>query len=229
MSFIKLNNVCKEYGKNDTLVAALKNINLQIKERELIAIIGSSGSGKSTLLNILGGIDKVTSGELIINNEKIDDFSEEKRAKFRNKNIGFVFQSFSLLQEYSAVENVEIAAIYSGLLGNSKYDKKKIREKALDLLKQFKVDTLKNKKITELSGGQQQRVAIARALINDPKLILADEPTGALDSKNSMEVMRIFKELNSLGKTVIVVTHNEKIAELCDKVIEINDGIIVNK
>lgn len=229
MSFIKLDNVCKEYGKNDTLVMALKNIDLQIEKGDLIAIIGSSGSGKSTLLNILGGIDKVTSGELIINEQKVDKLSEEKRAKFRNANIGFIFQNFSLLQEYNVVENVEITTIYSGLLGNSKYNKKKSREKALDLLKKFNIENLKNKKITELSGGQQQRVAIARALINEPELILADEPTGALDSKNSMEVMRIFKELNSSGKTIIIVTHDEKVAELCDKVIEINDGEIVNR
>ncbi|AOR24434.1 ABC transporter ATP-binding protein [Clostridium taeniosporum] len=227
MSFIKLNNVYKEYGKDDTLVLVLKNINLQIEEGSLIAIIGSSGSGKSTLLNILGGIDKVTSGEVIIDNEKIDNIDEKKRAKLRNKNIGFVFQNFALLSEYTVIENVELAAIYSNLLGNTKHNKKVIKEKALNLLKDLDIENLKNKKITELSGGQQQRVSIARSLINDPKIILADEPTGALDTKNGKEVMKIFKKLNSLGKTVIIVTHDERIANLCDKIIKIDDGEIV--
>lgn len=228
MSFIKLNNVCKNYGENDALVSALKNINLEIEQGSLVAIVGSSGSGKSTLLNVLGSIDNVTSGEVLINNESVVNLTEGKRAQFRNKHIGFIFQNFSLLSEYSVVENIEVAAIYSNLLKNSKHTKKEMREKALKLLNNLAIDNLQSKKINQLSGGQQQRVAIARALINDPKIILADEPTGSLDRKTGEEVMTIFKELNSAGKTIIIVTHDEKIANSCDKIIKIDDGQIVS-
>lgn len=228
MCEISLNKVYKSYGKDSTLVQALKNINLTISSGDLVAIIGISGSGKSTLLNIIGGIDKVSSGEILFNNEKIHDLNDLERAKFRNENIGFIFQNFALFSDYNVIENIELPAIYSALLKNKKYDKNYIKTKITELLESLSITELKNKKINELSGGQQQRVAIARALINEPNIILADEPTGSLDARSSMEIMDIFKRLNDMGKTIIIVTHDEKIAYSCKKIIKVEDGEIIS-
>ncbi len=220
---IKINNLTKTYNyKKSNAFEALKNISISINDGELISIVGSSGSGKTTLLNIIGCIDKAEQGECIINDVNITKLNENKRTDFRADNIGFVVQDFALIENYSVLENILIPTYFS---------KNKIvrpKDKANDLLKTLKLEQMKNKDVSTLSGGQKQRVAIARAIINDPSIILADEPTGALDTKTSGEIMLLFKELNKKGKTVIIVTHDPKIAKQCDRVIHISDGKVIN-
>lgn len=222
MEQIILKNVSKTYGKEDAKVEALKNIDLEIRNGEMVAIMGTSGSGKSTLLNIIGCLDIATVGDYYLADENIKSYSERKLAKIRNKTFGFIVQYFGLLDDYTTYENIQIPLEYAKvprkkrkLLVGNVMDKLKIREKI-------------DKFPTELSGGQNQRVAIARALVNDPNIILADEPTGALDKRNSEEVMDILKNLNHEGKTVIVVTHDEKVAMQCKRIIFIEDGEIIS-
>lgn len=219
---VKLKNVCKVYnpGKSNEF-EALKGVSCEIKDGELVAVIGKSGAGKSTMLHILACIDSYQDGEYTIDGETVKKLSEKEYARIRNEKIGMVMQDFALVEDFTALENVMIPLSFS---------KKKIpnkKEKALAALKAVGVEDLAKKPCNKLSGGQKQRVAIARAIVNEPSMILADEPTGALDSKTGTEIMELFKQLHGQGRTVIIVTHDPKIAEQCERVIEISDGEII--
>lgn len=215
---IHAKNIKKSYDGN----SILNGIDLTIEKGELVTIIGSSGAGKTTLLQILGTLDKPDSGELIINNTPVHNLNDKKISKFRNNDIGFVFQFHHLLPEFTALENV----IMPGLIQGRK--RSDIEAKANELLKTLKIDHRATHKPSEMSGGEQQRVAVARALINEPSVILADEPSGNLDSNNADELHNLFIELkNSLQQTFIIVTHNRELAALSDRVIEIADGQII--
>ncbi len=220
---IKLNNIVKIYNpKKANEFEALHGVSCEIADGEMIAIIGKSGAGKSTLLHILACIDNYQSGEYIIDDTLVKDLSERKYARIRNEKIGMVMQDFALVEDFTALENVLIPLNFS---------KKKVKgkkEKALAALKAVSMEEYAKKPCNKLSGGQKQRVAIARAIVNEPSMILADEPTGALDTKTSAEVMALFKSLNEQGRTVIIVTHDPKVAEKCDRIIEISDGMIVS-
>ncbi len=218
---ISLKNVYKTYnlGENNK-VTALSKINLDIYSGEFVSILGPSGSGKSTLMHIMGLLDKPTSGEVFFNNKKITSFSETGLAHIRNQEIGFVFQQFNLLPRTSSLDNTGLPLIYAGL------SKKQRDAKAKVVLKQVGLGNRLDHRPNQLSGGQQQRVAIARALVNQPKLIFADEPTGNLDSKSGKEVMEIFSSLYRQGKTIIIVTHDEKLARKAHRIIYIRDGKI---
>ncbi len=222
MSLIKFENIGKIYdeGKQNACIA-LKDVSIEIDKGNLIAIIGESGSGKSTLLHILGCLDAPTSGEYYLNNEKVDFKNIRMLAKIRNKKIGFVLQDFGLILNETVIENVSVPLLFS------KTPFSEIKKKALNTLGLLGIDTLAVKKSNQLSGGQKQRVAIARALVNDPDIILADEPTGALDSKTSAEIVNILLNLNRIGKTIIIVTHDKHIAKQCEGIIEISDGNII--
>lgn len=197
---------------------ALNGVSLEIKDGEMVAIIGKSGSGKSTLLNILAGISEYNSGSYKVDGEEISEMKEKQIADFRNKKVGLVMQDFALIEGYSVLENVMIPLIIA--------KDKNQKEKAKDAIRNVDLINLKDKKVVELSGGQKQRIAIARAMVNNPSIILADEPTGALDTKTSKEIMELFKKLNEQGKTVIIVTHDLEIADSCERTIEIVDGNI---
>lgn len=199
----------------------LKGINFDVQEGELVAIMGSSGSGKSTLLNILGMLDGADEGEYILDDIPIKNLNETKAANYRNKFLGFVFQSFNLINYKTALENVTLPLYYQGV-------KRKERETlALEYLDNVGLKEWATHLPSELSGGQKQRVAIARALVSKPKVLLADEPTGALDSKTSKEVMALIQEINKNGKTILIVTHEEDIAKMCSRIVRLKDGIIV--
>lgn len=232
MSYIQLMDITKDYGKNQEIVHALNKVNLNIKKGEMIAILGTSGSGKSTLLNLIGCLDKCTNGKYVLNGNDITNYTDKELAIIRNIHMGFIFQNFSLITDYNVIENVEIPLLYRNLLlgKDKKLNKYKIKSLALKYLKEVGMDGQANKKITELSGGQQQRVAIARALVNTPDIILADEPTGSLDKKNSLNIINILKNINeTINTTVIVVTHDEQIAKFCNRIITMEDGIIINQ
>lgn len=217
---IQLNNIHKTYN-NGTPLHVLKGINLTIQKGEFVSIMGASGSGKSTLLNILGILDSYDSGEYLLNNVLIKNLSETKAAYYRNRMIGFIFQSFNLIPFKNAMENVALPLFYQGI------NRKKRNALALEYLDKLGLKEWAHHMPNELSGGQKQRVAIARALITKPQMILADEPTGALDSKTSIEVMQILKELHDYEQlTIIVVTHESGIANQTNKIIHIKDGII---
>lgn len=222
-SVISLNHINKEYENGDLKTQVLFDINFQIKKGEFIAITGPSGSGKSTLLNILGLLDTATSGTYILNGTDVTKLTEDQQAYYRNKEIGFVFQSFNLLQRATALENVILPSIYAGV-------KKDAREKkAVDYLTQVGLGEHIYKRPNQMSGGQQQRVAIARALMNDPAIILADEPTGNLDTKSGLDVMGILKKLHKDGKTIIMITHEHDIAKQAEKTVFIRDGMLNSK
>lgn len=217
---IQLRNVKKSYGKGSLQTVALNGIDLEIAEGELITIMGPSGSGKSTLLNLLGCIDKCTSGSYIFNGVNINECNSRTLAKIRNENFGFIFQSFNLIDEFNLIENISLPLTYKkGFKGSFK-------KKSMELLNRVGLIEHKGKRPNQLSGGQQQRVAIARALVGQPSIILADEPTGALDQKTGKEIMKMLLEINKNGKTVIIITHDLNIARQCKRVIYIQDGLI---
>lgn len=218
---IKISELNKIYATGDIQVHALKNINISIKEGEYVAIMGKSGSGKSTLMNILGCLDKPSSGIYELDGINIANQSERQLSFVRNKKIGFVFQSFNLIPRTSAIKNVELPMIYG------KMNAKDRRQRAKELLEKVDLGDRLEHMPNEISGGQKQRIAIARALANKPAILLADEPTGNLDSKSSVEIMNLFTELNNEGVTVIVVTHEDDIAEFTKRVITFKDGCVI--
>ncbi|SHG95917.1 putative ABC transport system ATP-binding protein [Tepidibacter thalassicus DSM 15285] len=218
---IEVKNLQKIYQNGDVKVSALKNISLTIKEGEFVAIMGSSGSGKSTFMNILGCLDRLTSGEYLLDGIPIQERTEEELSEIRNLKIGFVFQSFNLIPRTTALKNVELPLLYARKKQNYR------RKKAMELLEKVGLKDRIYHMPNEMSGGQRQRVAIARALANEPPLILADEPTGNLDSKSGEEVMEIFKKLNNEGVTIIIVTHELDIAQHCKRIVTFKDGNLI--
>ena len=220
---IQIKNLVKIYNKGKTNeFCALKGIDLSIEEGEMVAIIGKSGAGKSTLLHILAAIDSYDKGSYLVDGVSVGDLKEKDSARFRNQKIGIVMQDYALIDEYTIEENVQIPLIFGKVKGNDVR-----REKIMTALENVGLAELAKKPVRQLSGGQKQRVAIARALVNNPAFLLADEPTGALDSKTSGEIMDVFEKLNQGGKTVIIVTHDMEVAARCGRVIEISDGEIV--
>lgn len=218
---IEIKDLHKSYKMGSNSLHVLKGINFTAEEGELVAIMGSSGSGKSTLLNILGMLDEADSGQYNLDGVEIKDLSETKAAKYRNKFLGFIFQSFNLINYKSAMENVALPLYYQ------KVGRKEREEKAIKYLTQVGLKEWAHHLPNELSGGQKQRVAIARAMAAEPKVLLADEPTGALDSKTSYEVMDLIQNINDQGNTILVVTHEEDIAHMCKRIIHLRDGVIV--
>lgn len=218
---IKLTNVSKVYGEGESAVHALKNITLDIPDSKLVSIIGKSGSGKSTLINLIGALDTPTDGEISNDDYRLTKLTSDELAEYRNKNVGFIFQSFYLEPYFTVLENVEMPLLIAGV------DKKERREKAQVLIDKFGLSDKTDKKANQLSGGQKQRASIARALIHEPKLILADEPTGSLDIKNGEEVIAALREISTEGRTVILVTHNIEDAKKADYIIELADGEVV--
>jgi putative ABC transport system ATP-binding protein len=219
---LSLKNVSKVYQVGDQKIYALKNISFDIHRGDFISIVGKSGSGKSTLMHIIGLLDSPTTGEVTLNGKNVSKYEEKYLAKVRNEEIGFVFQAFNLLSRASALENVMLPLSYSNV------PKSKWIKKSEEMLELVDLKERMNNKSNELSGGQKQRVAIARALINDPAIILADEPTGNLDSKTGQEIIKKFIELNKLGKTIILVTHDNDLAKIAKEVFTIKDGEIVS-
>ncbi len=219
---IEIRNVKKRYEMGETIVMALNGVDISIQEGEFVSIVGPSGSGKSTLMNIIGCLDVVSEGEYVLNNIPIKDYDQDTLADIRNRQIGFIFQQFNLLTTFSALENVMIPMTYARM------PKAERIEKAKALLELVGLGDRIHHKPTELSGGQQQRVSIARALSNDPAIILADEPTGALDSKTGQEVLAQLRKLNDSGKTVVIITHDNDIADTTDRKISLFDGKVIS-
>src|SRR3954452_3714691 len=217
---IHLENICKSYYLGKIELQVLKGINLDIFRNEYVALMGPSGSGKSTLMNILGCLDSPTAGSYILNGKDVSKMADNDLAEVRNKEIGFVFQQFNLLPRLNAAENVALPLVYAGI------PKKERIERAMEVLAKVGLGDRSHHKPNEMSGGQIQRVAIARALINNPAIILADEPTGNLDSKTSVEVMDIFGKIQSSGNTVVLVTHEEDIAAYAKRVVRLRDGLV---
>ncbi|MBO5037815.1 MAG: ABC transporter ATP-binding protein [Clostridia bacterium] len=220
---ITLKGICKTYGKGDGLVTALRPIDLEIKKGEMLAIMGKSGSGKSTLLNLLAGLDTPDSGEFIYNGSSIDTKNQNKMAKFRRNDVGFVVQHFALIDEYSVQQNIGLPLRYGRLKGTS--TKKRIKE----IAERLEISEKLRKYPSQLSGGQAQRVAIARAIAHKPSILLADEPTGALDEETGKSIMNLFREINKEGTTVIVVTHDANVASFCQRTIRLHDGNIIGE
>ncbi len=218
---IALANIVKTYQMGDNVVAALAGVSLDIREGEFSAIMGPSGSGKSTLMNILGCLDRPTSGSYMLDGQEVSALTDDELALTRNKKIGFVFQNFNLLPRITAIENVALPLVYAGV------EAKERRRRSIAALASVGLEQRMEHLPNELSGGQRQRVAIARALVNEPSIIMADEPTGALDTKSGEEVMGIFQTLNSHGRTIILVTHEPDIAAHAKRVIHVRDGLIV--
>jgi len=218
---LKIDKLHKSYQMGDSSLHVLKGINLNVNKGEMVAIMGSSGSGKSTLLNIIGILDELDSGEYTLDGIEIKDLTEKKAAQYRNKFLGFVFQSFNLINFKNALENVALPLYYQGL------KRKERQEKAMFHLEKVGLADWAKHLPNELSGGQKQRVAIARALAAEPKLLLADEPTGALDSATSHEIMQFLQQLNDEGKTILIVTHEEDISLMCKRIVRLKDGVIL--
>ncbi|TAJ50953.1 MAG: ABC transporter ATP-binding protein [Chitinophagaceae bacterium] len=219
-AIIKLEDIQKSYFMGNQAIPVLKGITLDIFKNEYVALMGPSGSGKSTLMNILGCLDSPTGGRYILNGKDVSKMADDDLAEVRNTEIGFVFQQFNLLPRLTAAENVALPLIYAGV------SKKERHERALESLKKVGLEDRSHHKSNELSGGQIQRVAIARALVNNPSILLADEPTGNLDSRTSVEVMEIFGKLQSAGNTVVLVTHEEDIAHYAHRVVRLRDGLV---
>ncbi len=219
---VRLNNVCKYYGKDDTLVKALDDVSFVVKEGEYCAIMGASGSGKSTCMNIIGCLDSTTSGQYFLDEQDVSDMKESDLAGVRNLKIGFVFQQYHLLAQLSALENVMLPMAYANVRP------KEQKERAAAALERVAMGHRLNSRPNQMSGGQQQRVAIARAIVNQPVMLLADEPTGALDSHTTAEVMELFGELNASGITVVMVTHEADVARNTHRIILFRDGQILN-
>ncbi len=220
-TLIEISDMCKIYNPGENEVRALDGVDLQISENEFVAIIGHSGSGKSTLMNMLGCLDVPTSGKYLLHNQDVSDLEDDELSDVRNREIGFIFQGFNLIQNMTAFENVELPLIYRGV------GKKERTELSLKSLEKVGLAHRMDHKPAQMSGGQQQRVAIARAIAQAPPIILADEPTGNLDSNSTKEIMQILRELHKEGRTVIIITHDNEIAEQADRVIRISDGKIV--
>lgn len=217
-SVIKVENLTKQYVMGEMVVHALRGVTLEIKEGEFVAIMGPSGSGKSTFMNLIGCLDRPTSGKYWLDDQEVSRMGDNQLAEIRNRYIGFVFQSYNLLPRTTALKNVELPLMYAGVRNRSEVAKKALIQVGLEQRMDHKPN--------ELSGGQQQRVAIARAIVNDPVMILGDEPTGNLDSRTSEEIMALFQDLNKDGKTVVIVTHEDDIAHHCRRIIRFRDGII---
>ena len=217
---IKITDLKRNFILGEEIVYVLKGIDLEIRKGAYVALMGPSGSGKSTLMNLLGCLDTPTSGEYILNGKQVNKMQDNELAGIRNKEIGFVFQTFNLLPRTTALDNVALPMIYAG------YSKSDRRERAAEVLTQVNLSDRMDHEPNQLSGGQRQRVAIARALVNRPSIILADEPTGNLDSKTSLEIMALFDEIHKNGNTVILVTHEEEIAEYAHRIIRLRDGMI---
>ncbi|MCE7073639.1 MULTISPECIES: ABC transporter ATP-binding protein [Dyadobacter] len=220
MRIIETTEISKRYVMGSEVIQALKSVTISVNKGEYVAFMGPSGSGKSTLMNIIGCLDTPTTGRYILNNKDVSDMTESELAEIRNKEIGFVFQTFNLLPRMSSLDNVALPLIYAGL---SKSDR---TEKAMLSLKNVGLENRAGHKPNELSGGQRQRVAIARALVNDPSILLADEPTGNLDSKTSYEIMDLFDQLYSKGNTIVMVTHEEDIAHYAHRIVRLRDGLV---
>ncbi|RUR08469.1 ABC transporter ATP-binding protein [Legionella sp. km772] len=220
-SLIQINNLVKSYHLEGISTTVLKEVSLSVHAGDLLAIVGASGSGKSTLMNIIGLLDKADSGTYLLKQKNVASLSDDDSALLRNQHIGFVFQQFNLLPRFTAMQNVALPLTYRGLPAGE------IKERVLDALFRVGMQKHARHRPTQLSGGQQQRVAIARALVTEPEVILADEPTGALDSKTGTEVMNLFLNLNAEGRTIIMVTHDEHIAEQCKRRITLVDGLVV--
>jgi putative ABC transport system ATP-binding protein len=221
-SIIQISDLKRDFALGNQIVKVLKGIDLNVNKNEYVALMGPSGSGKSTLMNLIGCLDTPTSGEYILNNKDVSKLTDDELAEIRNQEIGFVFQTFNLLPRSTALDNVSLPLVYAG------FDKKSRDERATDVLTQVGLSDRMDHRPNQLSGGQRQRVAVARALVNKPSIILADEPTGNLDSKTSVEIMKLLEEIHRNGNTIIVVTHEEEIAEHAERIIRLTDGMITS-
>jgi len=219
-NIIKIRNIIRDFELGQEIVHVLKDIDLDIEKGEYVAIMGPSGSGKSTLMNILGCLDTPTAGTYILNGEDVSQMSDDELAEIRNKEIGFVFQTFNLLPRTTALDNVALPMVYAGA------SKKDRAERAKQVLVDVGLEDRMDHRPNQLSGGQRQRVAVGRALVNKPSIILADEPTGNLDTKTGVEIMNLFEDIHKAGNTIIVVTHEEEIASHADRIIRLRDGMI---
>lgn len=221
-NIIKMKNISKAYRMGNKDYLAIRNINLEINKGEFVAIIGPSGAGKTTLMNIIGCLDTPSEGEYILDGIEITKCRDDKLAEIRNKKIGFIFQTYNLLPRLNVYENIELPLIYMGL------DSKESKKRVMEAIEKVGLETHINHKPSELSGGQMQRVAIARALVSDPSILLADEPTGALDSKTGSEILKLLQKLNNTGHTIVLITHDKDIAKEARRIISIKDGIITS-
>ncbi len=214
-------DITKNYYLGDVVIEALRGVNLKIQEKEMLAILGPSGCGKSTLMHILGLLDEPTRGKVFLDGKDVSQLTENQRALLRNKHIGFVFQSFNLLARTTAIDNVELPLVYSNISSSER------RKKAIETLKRVGLGDRLEHYPTQLSGGQQQRVAIARALVNNPRIVLADEPTGNLDSKSGVEIIKLLRQLNDEGNTIVIVTHDQNIAKNTKRIVYMKDGVVI--